>query len=157
MPEEVGLHRTLSWHRPRLPPSRMSISNHSTWHTHKRHTQKVLTSKLPRDSNAHITSKALHMTTISLILRASTKPIPGRTSELARCCGYEVMNVLRCLTVIAKDESAHTSGLPLTPLTPVLTPVSGQVLSRTHTYFCCVNTVPYSALTVSTLEHHPWP
>ena len=106
MPEEVGLHRTLGWHRSRPPPSRMSVTNHSTWHTHKRHTQQAVTSKLPRDSNAHITSKALHMTSISLILRASTKPIPGGTSELARCCGDEVMNVLRCLTVIAKDEGA---------------------------------------------------
>ena len=72
----------------------MSITNHSTWHTHKRHTQNAVTSKLPRDSNAHITSKALHMTTVSLILRASTKPIPCDTRELARCCGDEVVNVL---------------------------------------------------------------
>ena len=109
MPEEVGLHRTLGWHRSRLPPSRMSVTNHSTWHTHKRHTQKAVTSKLPRDSNAHITSKALHMTTISLILRASTKPIPCVTRELARCCGDEVVNVLRCLTMITEDEGAHTA------------------------------------------------
>ena len=53
---------------------------------------------------------------------------------------------------------AVTWGLLSTPvLTPVLTPVSGQVLTRTNTYFCCVNTVPYSAFTVSTLEHHPCP
>jgi hypothetical protein len=39
--------------------------------------------------------------------------------------------------------------------TPVLTPVSGQVLTRTNTYFCCVNTVPYSAFTVSTLKPEP--
>ena len=52
---------------------------------------------------------------------------------------------------------AVTWGLLSTPvLTPVLTPVSGQVLTRTNTYFCCVNTVPYSAFTVSTLEHDPW-
>ena len=112
MPEEVGLHRTLGWHCSRLPPSRMSVTNHSTWHTHKRHTQKAVTSKLPRNSNAHITSEALHMTTISLLLRTSTKPIPGGTSELTRCCGNEVMNVLRCLTVIAKDESTVLGSTP---------------------------------------------
>ena len=71
----------------------MSVTNHSTGHTHKRHTQKAVTSKLPRNSNAHITSKALHMTSISLLLRASTKPIPCDTRELARCCGDEVMNL----------------------------------------------------------------
>ena len=39
-----------------------------------------------------------------------------------------------------------------TVLTPVLTPVSGQVLTRTNTYFCCVNTVPYSTFTVLNIK-----
>ena len=38
-----------------------------------------------------------------------------------------------------------------TVLTPVLTPLSRQVLTRTNTYFCCFNTVPYSRFPVSTL------
>jgi hypothetical protein len=41
--------------------------------------------------------------------------------------------------------------------TPVLTPVSRQVLTRTNTYFCCVNTVPYSNFAVSTLKPEPCP
>jgi hypothetical protein len=40
--------------------------------------------------------------------------------------------------------------------TPVLTPVSRQVLTRTNTYFCCFNTVPYSNSAVSTLKPEPW-
>ena len=86
MPEEVGLHRTLSWHRSRLPPSRMSISNHSTWHTHKRHTQKVLTSKLPRDSNAHITSKAL-LWTLLCVLYSLQIVIDARFNEIPESPG----------------------------------------------------------------------
>ena len=68
VPEEVCLHGALSWHRPRLPPSRMSIPNHSTWHTNKRHTQQAVASELPRGSNTHITPETLHMAAVGLIL-----------------------------------------------------------------------------------------
>ena len=38
VPKEVCLHGPLSWHRPRLPTSGMSVPNHSTWHTNEGHT-----------------------------------------------------------------------------------------------------------------------
>ena len=47
------------------------------------------------------------MAAVGLILGASTKPIPSGPGELARRCRDEVVNVWRCLTVVAEDESTY--------------------------------------------------
>ena len=76
VPEEVCLHGTLSWNRPRLTSACMAIPHYSTWHTNERHTQETIARKLPRNCDAHITPKPLNMASISLILRACTQPNP---------------------------------------------------------------------------------
>ena len=43
------------------------------------------------------------MVAVGLILRAGTEPIPCGPGEPARRCRYEVVNVWRCLTVVAED------------------------------------------------------
>ena len=81
VPEEVCLHRTLSWNRPRLTSACMAIPHYSTRHTNERHTQDTIARKLPRNCDAHITPKPLNMASISLILRACTQPNPRAASQ----------------------------------------------------------------------------
>ena len=68
VPEEVCLHRTLSWNRPRLTSACMAIPHYSTRHTNERHTQETIARKLPRNCDAHITPETLHMAAVGLIL-----------------------------------------------------------------------------------------
>ena len=68
VPEEVCLHGTLSWNRPRLTSACMAIPHYSTRHTNERHTQETIARKLPRNCDAHITPKPLNMAAICLIL-----------------------------------------------------------------------------------------
>ena len=42
VPEEVCLHGTLSWNRPRLTSACMAIPHYSTRHTNERHTQETI-------------------------------------------------------------------------------------------------------------------
>ena len=48
-----------------------------------------------------IAPETLYMAAVGLILRASTKPIPSGPGEPARRCRDEVVNIWRCLTVVA--------------------------------------------------------
>ena len=56
----------------------MSIPNHSTWHTNKRHTQQAVASELPRGSNTHITPETLHMAAAPAIsCRGASTSVPA--------------------------------------------------------------------------------
>ena len=64
------------------------------------------------------------MAAVGLILRTGTEPIPCSPGEPARCCRDEVMNVRRCLTVVAEDERTYLAVV----VKPVHTMVTDQPL-----------------------------
>ena len=53
VPEEVCLHGTLSWNRPRLTSACMSISHYSTRHTNERHTQVLVLNRFRPQGELH--------------------------------------------------------------------------------------------------------
>ena len=111
VPEEVCLHRTLSWNRSRLTSACMAIPHYSPRHTNERHTQDTIARELPRNCDAHITPKPLNMAPISLILRACTQLNPRAASKFTSRCCDEMMNIRRCLSVVTKDKCTHTAML----------------------------------------------
>ena len=68
MREEVGLHRTVEWHRTRLAPTLITAADNLAWHPNERHTEHTVASELPDSCHADVAPETLQPEAIRLIL-----------------------------------------------------------------------------------------